>query len=222
MTSMTVLPLPAQVYSVEADCIVHEDIPSSAKDPVFPLIQRVRAELVQWVDTTLSWSQLQQPTINFSVVRPLLVKLAGTGAGQKPPAALVYALLVCRVHFLDVAQEDLAFSNLNTTRADLAELLAIKLLSAYGSAPQSLELLHVLTLPFNAFNGATTAAFADEEGVDDEELEKLKEWGQDSASNALELAVYSKAKRLVKAALFQQVIKVSGNQAAVLVVEYLP
>lgn len=204
----TTLPLPAHVYSVEADCIVHEDIPKSAKEPVFPLIQRTRAELVQWVDTTLTWSQLQQPTINFSVVRPLLVKLAGNG---KPPAALVYALLVCRVHFLDVASEDLAFSNLNTTRADLAELLAIKLLSGYGTAPQSLELLHVLTLPFNAFHGATTASFAEEEGVDDEEIDKLKEWGADAASNALELAVYSRAKRLVKCALFQQVIKVKSR-----------
>lgn len=96
---------------------------------------------------------------------------------------------------------------MNTSRADLCELLAIKLLSAYGSAPQSLELLHVLTLCLNPFAGATTESFTEDEGVDAAELARLLEWGQQESSNALELGVFSKAKRFVRSPLVQQVIK---------------
>lgn len=89
----------------------------------------------------------------------------------------------------------------------MCELLAIKLLSAYGTAPASLELLHILTTPFNPMHGATTECFADEEGVDDKALEKLLEWGESEQCNALELAIFSRAKRFVRSPLVQQVRK---------------
>jgi hypothetical protein len=92
-------------------------------------------------------------------------------------------------------------SSVNTSRADLCELLAIKLLSAYGTAPNSFELLHVLTATFNPFTGATVESFAEEEGVDAEALEELEVFGKDLASNALELGIFSKAKRFVKSPL---------------------
>ncbi|GAA6052710.1 hypothetical protein JCM3770_007186 [Rhodotorula araucariae] len=103
--------------------------------------------------------------------------------------------------------DDLAFAAVNTARADLCELVAIKVLSAYGVAPGSLELLHVLTTAFNPFAGATVDMFASDEGVDDDELRRLFDFGQDEATNALELAVTSGAKRFVKSPLVQQVIK---------------
>lgn len=92
-------------------------------------------------------------------------------------------------------------SAVNVSRADLCELLAIKLLSAYGTAPGSLELLHVLTTTFNPFAGASCDMFTPDEGVDEEELARLIEWGKDEATNALELGIFSKAKRFVKSPL---------------------
>ncbi|ORY79327.1 hypothetical protein BCR35DRAFT_321483 [Leucosporidium creatinivorum] len=187
------------------DPLLGRDLSTLHQEPVFPLIQRVRSEVVEVIDTTLSYDQLRQnPTLNFSIVRPLSLKLS---RGERPPSGLIYALLVCRVHFLDVASDDLAFAGVNTSRADLCELLAIKLLSAYGSAPQSLELLHVLTLCLNPFAGATTDSFTEDESVDEAELARLLDWGQQESSNALELGVFSKAKRFVRSPLVQQVIK---------------
>lgn len=89
----------------------------------------------------------------------------------------------------------------------MCELLAIKLLSAYGSAPQSLDLLHILTLCLNPFAGATTDSFSEDEGVDEHELARLLAWGEEESSNALELGIFSKAKRFVRSPLVQQVIK---------------
>ena len=108
---------------------------SIANEPVFPLVQKVKQEVVAAIDTNLSYQQLQSPTVNFSVVRPLRLKLSS--AAGTPPAALVYALLLNRQHFLAESKVDLAFSGLNATRADLCELLAIKSLSLYGECTRT-------------------------------------------------------------------------------------
>ncbi|GAA5925097.1 hypothetical protein JCM1841_005785 [Sporobolomyces salmonicolor] len=191
------------------DPLLTSNVSSAAysHEPVFPLIQRVRFEVESVIDTPLSYDTLKAPSLNFSVVRPLSVKLSSGGESGRPPASLIYCLLVCRAHFLDRADDDLAFAGVNTARGDLCELLAIKLLSAYGSAPSSLELLHVLTIPFNPFSGATLDMFPSDEGLDDTELAKMLEHGKEDATNALELGISSKAKRFVKAPLVQQVIK---------------
>ncbi|KAK4058401.1 hypothetical protein OIO90_000559 [Microbotryomycetes sp. JL221] len=177
----------------------------SGFEVVFQLLHRIRHEVTTFIDTPLTYEQLRQPTINFSVVRPLQVKL--TGKRTKPPAPLIFGLLVCRVHFLDVADDDLAFAALNTSRADLCELLAIKLLSTYGTAPSSLELLHILTTPWNPMSGATVDAFTQEEAMDQTSLNKLVDWAKQDQTNALELAVFSKAKRFVRSPLVCQIVK---------------
>lgn len=89
------------------DPLLGRDVSKLHDEPVFPLIQRIRREIIVQIDTALSYDLLKQPTLNFSVVRPLTLKLS---RGERPPSALIYALLVCRVHFLDVASEDLAFA----------------------------------------------------------------------------------------------------------------
>ncbi|GAA5878989.1 hypothetical protein JCM1840_007406 [Sporobolomyces johnsonii] len=201
----------ASVLATESafDPLLTSNVSSAAysHEPVFPLIQRVRFEVESVIDTPLSYDTLKAPSLNFSVVRPLSVKLSSGGESGRPPASLIYCLLVCRAHFLDRADDDLAFAGVNKARSDLCELLAIKLLSAYGSAPSSLELLHVLTIPFNPFSGATLDMFPSDENLDDTELADMLEHGKEDATNALELGISSKAKRFVKAPLVQQVIK---------------
>lgn len=97
----------------------------------------------------------------------------------------------------------------------MCELLAIKGLSAYGVAPHSYELLHVLTTTFNPFAGATVAMFDPDEDVDEDALSELTDFGRHQSSNALELAVLSKAKRFVKNALVQQVISAIDSGAVI-------
>ena len=136
-------------------------------------------------------------------MRPLSIKLSGS----RPPGPLLYALLVNRMQFLAEADLDLAFAGVNTTRGDLCELLAIKLLSAYGTAPASLELLHVLTHNFNCFEGVRGDMFAnDDDPADEVDVNELLAWGKTECENALSLAIYTRAKRFVRSSLVQQVI----------------
>lgn len=157
---------------IEEEAIEHTIVPnydssvintsSNKLEPVFALIQRIRKELQTLIDTPLNYEQFKTPAINFSVVRPLLLKLSSNSKGkQQPPAALIYALLINRVQFKNEAELDLAFVGVQTARADLCELLATKLLSAYSSS----ELLAVLTTNFNPFNAVTLDMFADHENV---------------------------------------------------------
>lgn len=89
------------------DPLLSSAISLAAAEPVFPLLQGVRAEVERVVDTPLSWDQLRSPTLNFSVVRPLVLKLT---RGERPAISLIYCLLVVRAHFLERADEDLAFA----------------------------------------------------------------------------------------------------------------
>ncbi|GAA6028025.1 hypothetical protein JCM8097_001836 [Rhodosporidiobolus ruineniae] len=187
-----------------SDPFTSSGISIAQTEPVFTLIQRCKHEVDTAVDSALSWDQLRTPAINFSLVRPLTNKLS---SGGRPAPALIFALLVSRAHFVERAEDDLAFAAVNTSRADLCELLATKLLSLFSTPSGSLELLHVLTTPFNAFGGATVDMFPPEEGVDADELERLVEWGKEEEANALELGIFSGAKRFVKSPLVQRVIK---------------
>jgi hypothetical protein len=184
---------------------------SMASEPVFPLLQSIRNDIIASIDTSLTYDQLKSPTILFSIVKPLLSSLSLPDPDAKdegsnnarPPAPLIYALLMNRIQFLNEAT-DLSISSVSNTRADLCELLSIKLLASYGTG-SSMEVLQVLTTNFDPFQGVSQDIFEEHEGVDGETMEELKEWGRGESKNAFELAVGSQAKRFVKSSLVQQV-----------------
>lgn len=63
------------------------------------------------------------------------------------------------VQFLRDSERDLAFQNVNLTRAALCELLAIKLLRTFSN--DGLELVTALTASFSPFSGADDGALTD-------------------------------------------------------------
>lgn len=67
--------------------------------------------------------------------------------------SIVYVCLVVRSYFLAEAETDLAFANMMLSRANLCEILAMKLLSRF--ATHYLQLVAVLTTAWNPLTGAT-------------------------------------------------------------------
>lgn len=92
---------------VSPDPFLSSAISLAGREAVFPLVQRIRHEIEDVVDSPLSFDQLKSPTINFSVVRPLTVKLT---RGDRPAISLIYGLLLARAHFLERSDDDLAFA----------------------------------------------------------------------------------------------------------------
>ena len=67
--------------------------------------------------------------------------------------------LVVREHFIAVAEEDLAFSGMNFSRAILCEILATKLVHHFAS--NQIELVSVLTTSWSPLAGATDDVIED-------------------------------------------------------------
>ena len=67
--------------------------------------------------------------------------------------SIIYVCLVVRSYFLAQAETDLAFANMMLSRANLCEVLAMKLLSRF--ATNYIQLVAVLTTTWNPLTGAS-------------------------------------------------------------------
>ncbi|CAA7265534.1 unnamed protein product [Cyclocybe aegerita] len=115
---------------------------------VFPLIPALKRDVTNTIDSALSWEQLTAADINFSIVRPIVNKYA-----RLRNMAVVYACLVVRSYFLAETETDLAFAGVMLSRANLCEILAMKLLSRFAN--NYIQLVAVLTTSWNPLAGAT-------------------------------------------------------------------
>ncbi|TEB34488.1 receptor-activated Ca2+-permeable cation channel [Coprinellus micaceus] len=163
-----------------------------AQVKVFPLIPALRKDVT--VYSALTWDQLTAADINFTIVRPLVNKYA-----RLRNMAVVYACLVVRQYFLAESESELAFAGVMLSRADLCELLAIKLLNRF--ATHYIQTIAVLTTSWSPLAGAPqqvvetvkTAMNADDDDID-------------SAHSAVEMAVQTEAKAFLAAPLTQKVV----------------
>ncbi|KZT60904.1 hypothetical protein CALCODRAFT_553404 [Calocera cornea HHB12733] len=161
---------------------------------VFPLLQKLRRDVEENIDTALSWTQLNAPDVNFAIVRPLVFKYE-----QLHNAALIYSLLLVRWHFVTLSTSDLAYSGVNTARASLCELLASKLVR--GLAHRPMALAQVLTTSWSVLQGAPGQALARIGLVVGGKPEELEE-----PMNALEMGIFSQAKFFMSSPLVQGVV----------------
>ncbi|CAK5268564.1 unnamed protein product [Mycena citricolor] len=160
---------------------------------VFPLIVALRKDAAETIDSALSWDQLTASDINFSIVRPLVLKYAKL----KNPA-VVYACLVNRAYFLQECEEDLAYAGVMLSRATLCEILAMKLLSHFAS--NHITLVAVLTSPWSPLAGASAEVVQQVKQV-----LGSKDQLQDGQS-ALEMAISTNAKHFVASPVTQKVV----------------
>ncbi|KAJ9114907.1 hypothetical protein QFC20_001280 [Naganishia adeliensis] len=162
-----------------------------APGDIFGMIHIVHRAVKVNVDTALTWEQLSSPEVNYSVIRPLIQRFS-----KDKNHAIIYVLMVNRIRFLQLASGDLAFQALNTSRASMCEMLAIKLLRTF--ADSELELVSVLTKGYCPLEGAPDNVW-DSMGDDREDIE-------DEVGNALEMSIVSSAKRFLATPLAQKVI----------------
>ncbi|KAI0322775.1 hypothetical protein OF83DRAFT_1091683 [Amylostereum chailletii] len=160
--------------------------------PVYPIIHLIRADVMHYIDTPLTYEALAAPDLIYTLVRPLADKYIGLQ--QNGNMSIVFCLLLNRAHFL--RDTGLLTSSLSKTRASLCELLAIRTLREYGDS--LLDLATVTTTSWPVYSGAdpTLLAQAREENDDIE----------DRVGNAIEMAIISKAKRFIKSSPCQKVI----------------
>lgn len=172
------------------------------RQDVFHLIHLIRDDLRKTIDTHLTWEELTSVDLNFSLVRPLAIKYSDFRS-----IAILYCLMLNRIHFQNQGNRDIAFQSVNTTRAALCELLAMKLLRTFSN--DGLELVTSLTASFHPLAGATPEEISElalsSSSIDKEEI-KTKGLPPTQFSNTLELAISSSAKRFISTPLCQRCI----------------
>lgn len=120
--------------------------------PVYSTIHRVRHEVIKSIDDSYSIEQLRAPRINVAIVRPLVDRL-----WDGKDVSIIYCLLVNKLQFLR-EQAFEARQTINTTRAVLCELVALKILRRVDEehpGPDGLLLLaNILVAGFEPFQNA--------------------------------------------------------------------
>ncbi|PWN40542.1 hypothetical protein IE81DRAFT_325478 [Ceraceosorus guamensis] len=179
-----------------------------ATQSVYPLVHTIRSDVRATIDSHLSWEELTGVDLNFTIVRPLALKYS-----RYKSLCILFVLLLNRIEFLREADRDLAFQSVNLTRASLCELLAIKLLRTFSH--DGLQLVTALTAPFSPFAGApfeptpstsTSPSTSGSSSPSQQAASAAPSPHTTQTSSAMELAIYSGAKRFIKSPLCQRCI----------------
>ncbi|KAJ7574426.1 receptor-activated Ca2+-permeable cation channel [Mycena floridula] len=170
---------------------------------VFPLIPALKKDVTVTIDSPLTWDQLTASDVNFAVVRPLVFKYA-----RIKNMAIVYACLVVRSYFQRQAHlafhklllmADMAFAGVNASRANLCEILAMKLLGYFAS--NYIQLTAVLTTSWSPLAGASNTIV--------EEVRAVLGGGEDVINypqSALEMAISTRAKEFLSSPVTQRIV----------------
>ncbi|WVW79597.1 hypothetical protein I302_101566 [Kwoniella bestiolae CBS 10118] len=159
---------------------------------VYPLIHLIRVDIMAHIDAPLTYEQLLAPESTYTIVRPLTEKYL-----ELQNQSAVFCLLLNKIQFTRDSNQ-LSISSLSTARANLCEILAIRVLR--GWSERSLPLATVLLTPWALFQGAS-----------EEVLERAREEGDDElvtqGGTALEMAIISGSKRFIRSPSCQKVIE---------------
>ncbi|KAJ7903703.1 receptor-activated Ca2+-permeable cation channel [Mycena olivaceomarginata] len=161
--------------------------------PVFPLIPAIKKDVTRTIDSALTWDQLTASDINFTIVRPIVLKYA-----KLKNMAVVFACLVNRANFLEESEDDLAYAGVMLSRATLCEILAMKLLSHFAS--NHINLVAVLTTSWSPLAGASPEVIAEVKQVLGSNA------NVSDAQSALEVAISTQAKQFISSPVAQKVV----------------
>ena len=171
--------------------------------PVYATIHRVRKEVIASLDDPYSLDQLRAPRINVTVVRPLVNRL-----WDIKDVSMVYCLLVNKLQFLR-EQAFQAHQTINTTRAQLCELVALKILRRFDEENPGNEglllLSNIMCAGFGAFQNAPPQVIR-ESGYSTTWTVQAPA-GYERKSTVLEIAIISDSKMLISSPASQRVME---------------
>lgn len=174
---------------------------------VYYNIHRIRRLVLAVIEDPYTVEQLREPRMNVLIVKPLVDRLY-----NEDDISIVYCLLVNRMQFLREQQFQQHHQTVDLTRANLCELVAMKVLRRHDEESTGkaglLLLAQVLVAPFQPFQGAP-ADRCPEEHLSDLRQLTASYRGQgdyEGKLTALEVAIVSESKVLLSSSASQKVI----------------
>ncbi|KAK4235738.1 calcium channel YVC1 [Achaetomium macrosporum] len=167
---------------------------------VYVMMHRVRRLVMAAIDDAYTLDELRAPHMDHQVVRPLVDRLHN----PKDPA-IVYCLVANRIQFLRPRSDEALHQSINESRAILCELLATRVLRRFHEDhPGRAGLLLLANILVSGFDPCDTAP----ESV----RSRRPQWpvqdrgGHERKLTALELAIVSESKMLIKSPACQLVV----------------
>jgi hypothetical protein len=174
---------------------------------VYYNIHRIRRLLLAVIEDPYTTDQLREPRMNVLIVKPLVDRLF-----DEEDISIVYCLLVNRMQFLREQQFQQHHQTVDLTRANLCELVAMKVLRRHDDEstgkPGLLLLARVLVAPFQPFQGAPDDRCPDRYRSEGRQFATSYQGQGDNEGKltALEVAIVSESKVLLSSSASQKVI----------------
>ncbi|EDU49334.1 nonselective cation channel [Pyrenophora tritici-repentis] len=163
-------------------------------------IHRIRRLVLAVIEDPYTVDQLREPRMNVLIVKPLVDRLY-----DDEDISIVYCLLVNRMQFLREQQFQQHHQTVDLTRANLCELVAMKILRRHDEESTGkaglLLLAQILVAPFQPFQGAP-----DDRCPPRHSSEYQAQGDNEGKLTALEVAIVSESKVLLAGSASQKVI----------------
>lgn len=167
---------------------------------VYYTIQRIRRIVLATIEDPYTMDQLKEPRMNVLIVKPLVDRLY-----DEDDVSVIYCLLVNRMQFLREQSFQQHHQTVNLTRANLCELVAMKMLRKYDEEnegrPGLLLLANILVAPFQPFQNAPPEVHPERHTWKYQE-----QGGYEGKLTALEVAIISESKMFLSSSASQKVI----------------
>ncbi|KAH7394131.1 hypothetical protein DE146DRAFT_660829 [Phaeosphaeria sp. MPI-PUGE-AT-0046c] len=174
---------------------------------VYYNIHRIRRLILAVIEDPYTNQQLREPRMNVLIVKPLVDRLY-----DENDISIVYCLLVNRMQFLREQQFQQHHQTVDLTRANLCELVAMKVLRRHDEEsigkPGLLLLAQILVAPFQPFQGAPQDRCPDRHISEFRQINgSYQQQGDyEGKLTALEVAIVSESKILLSGSASQKVI----------------
>jgi hypothetical protein len=167
---------------------------------VYYTIHRIRRLILASIEDPYTTEQLKEPRLNVLIVKPLVDRLY-----DEDDVSVIYCVLVNRVQFLREQHFQHHHQTVNLTRANLCELIAMKLIRRYdeenGGRMGLLGLANLLVAPFQPFQNAPPDVCPERHVWGYQQ-----KGGYEGKLTALEVAIISESKLFLSGSAAQKVI----------------
>ncbi|KAF2869069.1 hypothetical protein BDV95DRAFT_499296 [Massariosphaeria phaeospora] len=167
---------------------------------VYVTIHRIRRLVLATIEDPYTMDQLREPRMNVLIVKPLVDRLY-----DEDDVSIVYCLLVNRMQFLREQQYQQHHQTVNLTRANLCELVALKILRRHDEETTGkqglLFLAKILVAPFQPFQNAPSDICPDRHT-----WQYHSQGGYEGKLASLEVAIISESKVFLSSSACQKVI----------------
>ncbi|KAF2122125.1 hypothetical protein BDV96DRAFT_562947 [Lophiotrema nucula] len=169
---------------------------------VYVTIHRIRRLILATIDDPYTFDQLKEPRMNVLIVKPMVDRLY-----NQEDVSVIYCLLVNRLQFLREQSFQHHHQTVNLSRANLCEIVAMKMLrkydDQYSGRPGLLRMANILVAPFQPFSGAPDSVRPEHWR---HKWKYQSQGGYEGKLTALEVAIISESKMFLSSSACQKIV----------------